>query len=666
MAYLPTQWLQNLAKMAPAPQWPWRHSLRTAIAITVPMAIGFATNNVASAMIVCLGAMLSSVSVQSDPYRLRFRRIFISAPIGMSGYLLGSLIGGHGAYTIAALVLTALFSGLISGYGAYFSAGAMQMLIMAIVASHFGHDGPIWMMPALFLAGAAFACVLLAVEAVLSPHKPERQILSNLLNSLAELANATTDSQMDAAKLEAIRRKVTDAQVSTYSALMGKPSHSDGASENGDYVASILAVTDQISAFLIGGSRDKKVLNECASQLSAMAKALDSNQQAPALSDIDRNNRLLRNIARLFELLWPDNKQLPSGRVAKQSWSLRNLPSIETIKDRLTLGHEVITSAFRLALCMLLALLAEQVVPGNHSYWIPLSVAVIMKPDFGSVFARAALRSAGTFIGVLLATAIIILVPKGVLLVLVIAILGFILPWAGLRSYALQCAFLTPIVLVLIDFEMAKPTIDYGIQRLSDTLIGSLIALVFGYLIWPKSIQFATRQGFADVLTTLATYLRSAFQNAGRDPEAPARMLEETAALRSSAYKQLSNMRTRLQRSLPEPPPTSTEALAWLPAIAGAEALCDRITQLINLSEEVAASPSNEVIEQLATAIEQLAATGDTSPAMAKLLSQNSLEKIDENLQSALRETADGIQHLADLCAVTNQEHAAEPVLQPA
>src|SRR5690606_10076703 len=130
--------------------------------------------------------------------------------------------------------------------------------------------------------------------------------------------------------------------------------------------------------------------------------------------------------------------------------------------------------------------------------------------------------------------------------------------------------------------------------RLIDTILGSAIALVFGYLIWPKSIQNATKQNFAKVLSALADYMRSAFKNT-----APEEMIEKSAVLRSFAYRQLSDMHTRLQKTLPEPPPTSTQALAWLPAITGAESLCDRITQLINLCEEKLMQPSQDAIELL-------------------------------------------------------------------
>lgn len=50
----------------------------------------------------------------------------------------------------------------------------------------------------------------------------------------------------------------------------------------------------------------------------------------------------------------------------------------------------------RLSLCTALAYSALYLRPIPQGYWIPPTVALVMKPDLGSVFARAMLRSIGT------------------------------------------------------------------------------------------------------------------------------------------------------------------------------------------------------------------------------------------------------------------------------
>ena len=106
-----------------------------------------------------------------------------------------------------------------------------------------------------------------------------------------------------------------------------------------------------------------------------------------------------------------------------------------------------------------------------------------MKPDLGSIHKRALQRITGTLLGVILGVLILLFVPKNVAFVLLMAILAGILPWAMKYSYALQAVFLTPLILMLINIILpGSADINYATQRLLDTVIGSFIVIVFGYL----------------------------------------------------------------------------------------------------------------------------------------------------------------------------------------
>jgi uncharacterized membrane protein YccC len=57
------------------------------------------------------------------------------------------------------------------------------------------------------------------------------------------------------------------------------------------------------------------------------------------------------------------------------------------------------TFTLRLMACMGVAGLVSEVLPLQRSYWVPLTVAIVLKPDYGSVFARALQRGIGTVVG---------------------------------------------------------------------------------------------------------------------------------------------------------------------------------------------------------------------------------------------------------------------------
>ncbi|QIM49462.1 FUSC family protein [Pusillimonas sp. DMV24BSW_D] len=136
-----------------------------------------------------------------------------------------------------------------------------------------------------------------------------------------------------------------------------------------------------------------------------------------------------------------------------------------------------------LAVCLGIAYGIHWVDDNPHWFWIPLAVGLIMKPDLGPIHKRARQRITGTLLGVILGVLILIVIPKSYAFVLIMAVLAGILPWAMKYSYALQAVFLTPLILMLINIILpGSADINYAIQRLLDTIIGSMIVIAFGYL----------------------------------------------------------------------------------------------------------------------------------------------------------------------------------------
>ena len=171
-----------------------------------------------------------------------------------------------------------------------------------------------------------------------------------------------------------------------------------------------------------------------------------------------------------------------------------------------------------------------------------------------------------------------ILVPKGMVLVAIIALLAAILPWAKQVSYAVQAVVLTPLVLILVDLiAPAAETVDYGVQRLADTVIGGLIVLVLGYFLWPRSQAQQVRARFASAMAAIADYFSIAMARAtGRATDAD--VDKHVRAARGQSYIELANLRAALSREMAEPPPAGIEAANWFPVVAATERLCDRIT----------------------------------------------------------------------------------------
>jgi uncharacterized membrane protein YccC len=615
--YRPAGWLVSLTRLNPKTSWPWRHSVRMAISVTLPMLIGMLAGQLEASMLVCLGALLNSTKVQTDPYRKRLLNFLIVVPMAMAGFMLGSLVAGHGILTLAFLILMALASGLLSGYGAVYSTGAMQMLLLAVIAAVDGHAASsLWVPPLLFAGGAALAAALIAIEALFDRDRPERYALARLLHALAHLAHIAADPPEPskatlATPFEQQRRRVTDAMQGAYSTVLEARLNSEGSTPDGDRRAALLATIEAIFSALVARQDAADDLRAIGQRLDTIAAAVAKGGPRPNFQPgPTASNASSRLVDDLLDEIWPGStataRPRDPGHPVRRALPLRRVLELRWLAERagqLALGREVVVSAFRLSLCLAIAFAAQSFLGGVRSYWIPLCVVIVMKPDFGSVFVRAMQRSLGTIVGVAIGVLVLTLVPKGGgLLIACTGVLAFLVPAAGQRGYAMQCALLTPLVLILIDVTAPGGSVDFGPQRLVDTLIGSAIALVFGYLIWPRDPAPHIHASFARAMSAATQLLRTATATP------PVQL--DVAMATMAAYRSVSNVRTTLQRAIAEPPPASREAAAWFPVVVEMERLCDRMAALAqrNLSGSATLDPA--AVEQRVAMLERLGAGG--------------------------------------------------------
>lgn len=233
-------------------------------------------------------------------------------------------------------------------------------------------------------------------------------------------------------------------------------------------------------------------------------------------------------------------------------------------------GPALLTSATQLALCTGVAYAALFYLPVPRGYWIALTVALVMKPDLGSVFSRAVLRSVGTVAGAAIAVLVGLVIDGPAATAVVIGIVAAFLPWGMARSHLWQAIFMVPLIMWLINLVAPAESLrTLSEARLSTTIIGGLIVIIFGYLIWPSMRRPQIAREFNRALTALAYYAKVV-----ADGAAPA----QVTASRRDTYRKLADTRVHLQRNLSESPPAGADAWSWIPVVAGAERVADRIT----------------------------------------------------------------------------------------
>lgn len=206
--------------------------------------------------------------------------------------------------------------------------------------------------------------------------------------------------------------------------------------------------------------------------------------------------------------------------------------------------------ALRLAVVVSIGEVIALHTPLARGYWIALTAAIVLRPDFASTFGRGLARTIGTSIGVLLAGLLAVAVrPVGAAEVVALGVLCALCASGFLVSYVLFSALLTGLVVLLVAL-VTPGTVSTALDRLLDTVIGGGLAMI-AYVAWPTWSKTTAPRAFAQLVEALADYLDAALGmvtgTRGRDPRALAARARAVRRARAEAEGIVA-------RALDEPP----------------------------------------------------------------------------------------------------------------
>jgi uncharacterized membrane protein YccC len=598
----PPHWLPSLLKPKPAPI-DWKRASRAAINVAAPIAVGMLFGHLAIGILVSIGSLVATVTAVSGPYRDRLRRSGLAVLAGAVGFLLGDIVGEQGWWTTGLIVLVAAISALISAAGNDASMASLQLLVYVVLGTHEATlVGPL-VAVACFLGGAAFALLLSVAAWPVKATAPERTLVAKVYDQLViVLSTAGTPAAGPA------RQSLTAALNTAYDALLTARSHLQGRDRI--YRRLFVALTETtpvveaaVSLVNVRHRPPKAVIDAVA----AIGTAIEQDAPMPTLDLPETGSpgvlALVEGLYNVVDSTSPE-RPIPSTLPSADRRGLTD--RVQTWLDEVLGGPAIWLHALRLALCMAIAGALVDLLPFDRSYWVFLTIAIVLKPDFGSVFARAILRGGGTFVGALIGAGILAINPNGWLLVVLVAIIAFLLPIAQVRNYGMFATVLTPLVVVQLDLGRAG-TWDLVIARLLDTVVGCAVVLVFGYLLWPASRVPQVGGKLADAVDAVGRYADLALR---ADPDG-------RSSLRRRTYRQLSDLRTEFQRVLVEPFTAGRRAAAWYPAIVALERVTSSITRVaveIDHGEPIPPGPDVDALVAKLAALADSVRRGDPPP----------------------------------------------------
>lgn len=623
----PPQWIVQLAS-AQDRTVPWRDMVRAALSVGVPLGVGYATGNLALSLLVAIGTLPGMFADRGGPLGDRYKRGVLGLLGAVSGLLLGHVFVGAGPSAILAVAVLSLFAGLISPISAATSFASLQLLVYIAIGSGFVVPLPLYEFPLLLLAGGAWAMTLSTVQVLIEGmSSPQRDAVVAVYTAIADLLRASGSDEAAEA-----RQKLTTALNGAYDVVVGARSRSHGRDSHLRWLGNMLSAAMGVAEAAVAVAHaslppPQKEIDA----ISALASAIESGGSPPASIAHPANEPL--QLRALRHAIAHASKQLrhePEGGTERGSLHQRVSHAVEATVDTIAARGNWMY-ALRVTLCMTAAEAVREVVPIDRPYWILLTVAIVVKPDMGSVFARAIQRGAGTIVGVFLGAALLAFVPMGPPILVSVTTLAALLPLAMRRNYGLLAIFITPLALMLIDLAIGGGG-SILLARLEATVIGCAIVLVLGYLFWPETWRSRVSSRVAESIASITTYLDAAF---GSDEA-------ERTARRRAVYRGLSEVRTELQRMLSEPPPFNRQAAAWWPVVQGLERITDAITEASVSVRQGASYPSPHDQKILTESLDHL------SVALRDGRSPSPMPEISDPVLSGVGDEIAGLRNLVD------------------
>ncbi len=217
---------------------------------------------------------------------------------------------------------------------------------------------------------------------------------------------------------------------------------------------------------------------------------------------------------------------------------------IAVLRANLAPGSAVLRHAVRLAVLVAASDLVVRLAGIDRGYWVPLTILVVLRPDFTTTFERASMRVIGTIIGLLLATELLHWVPGGDWYrVALIAVFFFAMRYAGPNNFGLSAVALSALVVVLLDIAGIAPHATV-LARGAATMVGGVLALVAA-LLWPTWERQVLPERLGDLLHAYRGYL-----DAVLDASATPQRLQKA---RSAARLARSNAQASVDRARAEP-----------------------------------------------------------------------------------------------------------------
>jgi uncharacterized membrane protein YccC len=564
---------------------PWM-GLRNAAGVAAPVVIGAAAGALPAGLSAAIGALNVGFADSGVPYFKRAQRMLAACAITAISVFAGALCGHYHLLTLPAAVGWAFAAGMLVALDQTAAdLGTISLVTLLVFAGLAMPPDRAMAAAALAFAGGLLQTALSVASWPIRRYGPERRALAALFEALADSASSSArasepppttaqsthaqethgtldrDRSVEAERFRALlsqaeRMRIALLTLSRLRVRIERETPGSAAVAAMDRFLSLAADTLRSLA-----AERPTVPSGEMRQLVESLRCLQGETECDARRQMDALAGQLRAAADLADGAVPEGAARFARREASRSWRLRLKGTLATLRANFSLDSAACRHAIRLAVCVGIGEILGRVLGLTRSYWAPMTIAIVLKPDFGGTIRTGVLRFAGTFAGLGLATALFHLSPPGTRLE--IALLGLAVFFArayGAANYGIAATNITAMVVLLQALAGVTPN-DVVWPRALNTVTGGTLALA-AYAIWPTWERHRLGETLARMLEAYRDYfhqIRRAYENPGRAPA-------ELDHARLAARRARTNLEASVDRLAAEPgtPPDRMRVLGGL------------------------------------------------------------------------------------------------------
>jgi len=569
--------------------------IRNAVGVALPLAWGMAAGYPLAGLTVSIGALNVAFSDQPVPYRVKGATMLLATLTAAVSVLVGVYGGAFGWPVLLLVAAWGFAAGLLVALGPAATQIGLTNVVLLIVMGGLGIDprqAPV--QAALICAGGLFQTLLALAPWPLRRLRLERARLAAVFRRLAEYAAAPTgvsvapplgdpfaqardvlygNGRSGSRTLETLRALFDQAERIRVELLalgllrervmqlrderLSAPAAAGVARLLRAAQTTLTVLADRLERERlpvrnVGSSRAaERALDPLRAALEAQP-ALEPAAATAVRELIARGDALagqLRAVARIASSEEYVAQAAFAGESAPDDVLSRLRASLATLGANLTFRSTSFRHAVRMALTLGAAAGAAYALHLQHGYWVAMTAAIVLKPDFAGTLARGIAREVGTLLGLALATAFAVVISGSVAgHVVLIALLTAFIRTIGPGNYMLTVTAITALVVFLLALagEGAGATMA---ERGVNTLLGGSLALV-AYAAWPTREREQTPMVLAQMLDAYRRYFAAVMTRYVDPAKADAATLE---ACRRAARLARSNAEASLDRLRAEP-----------------------------------------------------------------------------------------------------------------